>query len=312
VGGAALLGLSLLWFASPAQANISFDVAALTKGAGVDGIYITENNPPDTGTSTFLVGIYAGNFKTAKQNGTGGSSPTASLTLTTGTSGSLPTHYATATGYISISSVSVSGNQLTLKATVDGYSFNIVAKSNQDASVSPGVPMGMTTFGATVSSLGAGTKARSFIYNMGDSKFNSPTGPPLFLSTTTFGNLGPGGANSVGTGNSVGSQAAWTVPGKADLTVNVQVLPPTHPKFKGSVATDSRSVPTGKGYGLADFGGGINMAGGAGNTTHFFSQAVTYTPEPSGIALACLGVPCVGGFVFLSLRRRTRTLPVAV
>jgi len=288
LGGAAVLGLASLWAVQPAQADITFRIASSGKsldgkfGQDLDGIYISEDASKGTFTEVQKVDSAGGQVVVG--------------------------HNANAK--VQEKSFSGSGSTMTLDATIDGYRFKLTMTTNQDASVSPGVTMGKVTVSGTITQVVAAGNppvATNFVYSMSDGKFASPEGPPLFLKSSIFGDFGPKNSNSIGAGNTVSTFGAFVKTGGGEVDTNLVTIDHTH----AIKSTKSSSVTSGVTYQLRDVGGGIHMAGN-GNSSTFYAQAITYMPEPSGLVMGLLGVPCALGFAAVYLRRRGQTASVAV
>jgi hypothetical protein len=182
--------------------------------------------------------------------------------------------------------------------------------SNQDNSSNP---VGRVTFAGTATPDGTPAK-KSFTYNMSDGPFTSPTpfaGHPLEVQAMAFAGFGPGGTNSVGVGNSIGVLGVVADSKGAVVGQTANSGPLVGGSKNTFIETAPKLVSSGSlpSYNLRNIGGGLHLGGA--NASHFFTQAVTFTPEPSGIVLSLLGVPCVFGFVFLRMRRRAAAVHAA-
>jgi hypothetical protein len=262
MGGAAILGLALLWLVQPARAEmIQFQLFSETHagGAFVDGFSIAENS---SHPSYYVISEFAGGSAAANLVG-------AYDTFT----GVMSSGWNTNSN-VNISSFSNNGGSLfTFKATIDGYLIKWTATSNQDASVSPGgVSNGIVIVGGSTTPNGS-TAQTFYNFNMSDTPFATPVGPPLSLTGTVFGNLGAGGANSISMGDqfSISGNAFYGSPAANHLTGAATV---TH--TMSTATTNILPINPGGSYTLGVLGD-LELAGTG--SSFFDAQAVTVVPE---------------------------------
>jgi hypothetical protein len=297
MGGAAVLGLALLWLVQPARAGINFQV--FSNGKSLDGKGGQNLDGFSVGEFTAHPGFF---LVTEMVDSAGGP-------VTVGT-------YNTFTGVksagwntdsrVTVSSFTGDGKKLTFTATIDKYAFSWTATSNEDSSHSKATPLNMgivTVSGSVTPNSGASNKL--FLFTMNDGTFGSPEGPPLYMKGTVFGNLGKGGAASIAAGDRV-SVVGGFVPTGGGSEIDTNQATATHTTTLAN--TNTVKVTSGKDYQLRAISGDLELSGSG--TTLFQTQAVTFMPEPEGIAMGLLGVPCVLGFLYFHLRRRNRIATV--
>jgi len=188
-------------------------------------------------------------------------------------------------------------------ATIDGYTFNVTGRSNQDATPTPA--MGGVSLDALVTA-GSNVSKTSFSFYVADdpATFPGTSGKPILLQAATFtgGQFAPGDSVKAasqlvsydGTGTTGQSLTNWAGPVKGANQTAVS----------NTVVVPSRGVQ----YALADVGG-LALSGNPGTTMRFWTQSVTAMPEPTGIVIGLLGAPFVGGLILLA-RRRSAKAPV--
>jgi hypothetical protein len=181
-------------------------------------------------------------------------------------------------------SYTANGNVIQGTATIDGVSFTFRATSNQDSatSTSPAV----VTTNITASNTGGSTQ--SFGFFASDSPFAAPSSTRLLqakihsFSDDTAGTSVFSNANIGGTSHTAQTSAV-TGPGQNQVSNQV-------------------SVNTGSPYALSDVGGITGLV--PGSTAHFLSTASFAMPEPTGVLLGLVGLPCMAGLVGWVRRRR--------
>lgn len=187
-------------------------------------------------------------------------------------------------------------------ATVDGYKLDLYGKSNMQNAAS----VGIVSFNGQVTAT-AGAKATSFSYFVADDPFKFPgtSNGKIYLTSSVFT------LKDFTSGNSVQSQGQYTAYG-SNTTVKSYLTNIAGPL---KAASQSASAPTlainprGDRYSIADLGS-VALNGKAGSV-HFWSQAVTALPEPTGVMIALLGVPCLALILVFARRRGAGYSPVA-
>jgi hypothetical protein len=153
----------------------------------------------------------------------------------------------------------------------------------------------------------SGAKPTSFSYYVADTPFQVPgsSNGTMYLqsSVQTFG--------TNDTGDKVQTQGVLTTFGAGTsphsyLTGLAGTVSQANQYASTNVVAVNYSA--GQSYTLGGIGGFIETQGHLG-TMRFWSQAATSMPEPTGILIGLLGVPCVGALVFFA-RRRPATTPV--
>jgi len=205
----------------------------------------------------------------------------------------------TTTGTASVSSSSASTNLINLTATVDGYNFHLQGTRSEDSQSAK------VTFNAlSVTPVDASIPARQFSYFVSGDPMTQPggVGSKVVLSTAIFR---PSGAVFVGQDTATAT-GKYQEPGQSSI-----LTPQVH--VNRVVAADSAStLPFTRGsttYSLTDFGGILDVSGAPNANLRFFSQAVLSLPEPDGVLIGMLGLPCMGLIVFFA-RRRASMAPV--
>jgi hypothetical protein len=209
-------------------------------------------------------------------------------------------------GGLSASDVTWAGNAgtITAKANIDGYTFQVSGLSNQDTTPSPS--LGKVSFNAQVTT-NPGAKATSFSYYVADSPVTFPgtSSGPLCLQAAAF----TGTTNTAA--DRVSTQAALTsygtgAPASHYLT---GMAGPLGGVGQSAYSNMLETGPRGPHYVLADIG---NIVGtGQVGTTRFWAQAVTAMPEPNGLLIGLLGVPCMAVVLYVLRRRAVRMAGLA-
>jgi hypothetical protein len=273
---AVLAGLIVLFFTSSSQAGFSMRLAATgTGGVDADGFVVSESKIPTTTVSlTSQVALGGGWY----------------LGLLGGETAS------------QVNVTSFNGNQISVKATIDGYTFGVTANSNQDQSSGSLARVSMST---TVTSSGT-VPGKDFQYDVSDSPFEFPgtAKSTVYLTASAItsnqfdnGGVGPGK-------NSVSTVGAYSN-GSLHLTKQDKLLTGT---FQTRTTNTVSIAPRGTTFALTDLGGTIILGGKAGKN-NFYTQSVVSLPEPTGIIIGLLALPCFAGLVVLA--RHSRKVAVA-
>jgi hypothetical protein len=192
---------------------------------------------------------------------------------------------------------SANSGAITAKATIDGYTFNVTSKSNQDTTPTP--KMGDISFSGSVTTNPGAAPAGFSIY-ASDSPVPSLGNPTLYASgVASSKNWNPGDLLLVRTQyTEFGTQTYQTNP--------TGPLNGSNQSINSNVATISS---TGGAYALTDVGQ-MYLNGHVG-TSRFWVSSATAMPEPTGIMIGLLGIPCVGGLVLLSRLRAAKAAAAA-
>jgi hypothetical protein len=205
-------------------------------------------------------------------------------------------------GKVLVSDWSPSAGAIKATATIDGYTFNVSSLSNQDKTSS--ATMGGVSLNGTVTT-NAGAAPTSFSFYASDNPFTFPgtSGSTLHLKAQAF-------TQNWNTGDYVQAQTQYTAYGPG--TPVEQYLTGMAGPLSGpnqSAQTNVVTIPSrGTQYAVSVLGG-MAMNGHPG-TSSFWVQSATAMPEPTGIVIGLLGVPCLGGLIFLS-RRAAKVSAVA-
>jgi hypothetical protein len=194
---------------------------------------------------------------------------------------------------------SASAGRIAAVATIDGYSFNVTGNSNQDTSPTPKV--GVTSFNATVTA-NPGAKATNFSYYVADSPFSFPG----TASSTLYLQSALATQRSFIAGDTVRSQATYVSYQQNGKTTGTYVTAVAGPLSgpNQTAYSNTITIPTrGTQYALSGIGGVIENSGHVG-TLQFSSHATAALPEPSGVLIGLVGLPCLAVVVFLTRRRR--------
>jgi hypothetical protein len=198
---------------------------------------------------------------------------------------------------------SVTDSMIQVSGTVDGYQLNLAGHSNQDATPTPyHASVGLD---ATVTALNGATPT-GFSYYVGDTPFTFPGSAGstnhVYASVQTSGDYVTG--DVVQAQAQVNSFGPNTTP-QSYLTGTAGPLGGLNQSATSNIVT----IPSGgAAYTLSVLGSFAETPGNLG-TMHFLSQATATMPEPSGVVIGLLGVPFVGGLIFLA-RRRSAGAPV--
>jgi hypothetical protein len=189
-------------------------------------------------------------------------------------------------------------------ATVGGYTFQVTGQSNREADPTPS--MGVVSFNAKVTA-NDGAGKTSFSYFVADSPFTFPGTPDstVYLTASVFTTTDPGLYTA---GNLVQTQGHYTAFGPS--TTTAQYVTTTAGPLNGANQTaHSNTVEIaerGALYTLSDLGGVIEVTGSG--SVSFWAQAVTAMPEPTGLVVALVGLPCMA-LVVRAARRRAAKAP---
>jgi hypothetical protein len=169
-------------------------------------------------------------------------------------------------------------------ATIDGVDFKFRAFSNEDtANPNPAVVQ------ANITESNHSGSTQGFGFFVADSPFPPPAPGQMFLQarthsfedytpgTVTFSNANIGGVAHTGQTPPVTGPNQTTVSNTVPVNLNSQ-------------------------YALTNVGGNIHLLDGA--SSHFITTASLAMPEPTGVLLGLLGLPCMGGLVGWVRRRR--------
>ena len=187
------------------------------------------------------------------------------------------------------------------KVTIDNYAFNVESKTNRTAPSSANV--GNVSFNGYVTANAGATKT-SFSYYTADNFFTSPgnAASQILLSSSV---RSTGAWNN---GDRVDTQAEYTrsvVGSPSTFYQTTQTGSVTAPNQPFQTSTTDVSSRGGR-YALSNIGNIVVNPSTAGGTTHFWTQAVTAMPEPTGVLIALLGVPCLGLVLLVARRRAIR------
>jgi hypothetical protein len=202
-------------------------------------------------------------------------------------------------GYTGAVTFSGDSGKITAQATIDGYTFDVIGRSNEDASPTPS--SAVVSFDATVKK-GEGATATSFNYFVADSPFTFPgnSSSTVYMKASLFTN--PDSAN-FSSGNQVKTQGHYVTGSTEYTTTTAGPLSEANQSASSNTVTIS---PRGNEFTLSDLGGIIEV-NGKGPNVKFFAQAVVSLPEPAAVLIGLLGVPCMGLVVFFARRRTVST-----
>jgi len=199
----------------------------------------------------------------------------------------------TPTGGATVGSATASTNFIDLTATVDGYNFHVQGTRSQDSQSAK------VTFNAlSITPVDASTPARQFSYFVTGDPMTQPggVGSKVVLSSAIFR---PSDAVFVG-------QDAATATGKYQEPGQSSILTPQVHVNRVIAAQSASTLPFTRNsptYSLTDFGGILDVSGAPNANLRFYSQAVLSLPEPDGVLIGILGLPCMGLVVFFARRR---------
>jgi hypothetical protein len=192
---------------------------------------------------------------------------------------------------------------ITATAVIAGYTFDVVGRSNRGGDPA----LGVVSFSGTVKT-NSGANTANFAYAVSDGPFTSPGAAPdnLYLTTSLFS---PDGGYT--SGNLVRARSAYAtfgtgVPVKTYQTGNAD---PLHEAGMSSVSNTVEFDPDGALYGRTELSGFIGMH--RGGMVSFWAQAVTAMPEPTGLVVALVGLPCMALVVRAARRRAARAAAAA-
>jgi hypothetical protein len=206
---------------------------------------------------------------------------------------------------------SATSGAINATATIDGYTFKVTGLSNQDTTPAPA--MGQVSLSGSVTT-NPGAAATSFSLYSGDSPFRFPaSGSPLLVGTQVFtqswnnGDVIKGQSQYVAYGDGPPQHyltgATNVLGGSNQSSLSNQVMVPT------SATPFALTVGShGPQYALSNLVT-LGMTGHVG-TSNFWTQSAVAMPEPTGIIIGLLGVPCAAGLVLLS-RRAAKVSAVA-
>jgi len=169
-------------------------------------------------------------------------------------------------------------------ATIDGVDFKFRAFSNEDsATPNPAV------VSANITSTNNSGSKQGFGFYVGDTQFPTPAPGQQYLQARThsFSDYTPG--TVVFSNANIGGTAHTG-----------QTPPVTGPNQ--TTASNIVTVPLSNQYALSNVGGDIHLLDGA--SAHFQTTGSLSMPEPTGVLLGLLGLPCMGGLVGWVRRRR--------
>jgi len=175
------------------------------------------------------------------------------------------------------------GNVIKGTATIDGTTFTFRATSNQDSATSTSQAVVTTNITATNNS----GSTEKFGYFVSDNSFAAPSSTRSVQSKTqSLSDYTPGAI--------VYSQAV--IGGVAKTNNTNLITGPNQTQTSNLVPVTINNQ-----YALANVGGVSHLLPGA--TAHFLSSASFAMPEPTGVLLALLGLPCMVGLVVWARRR---------
>lgn len=169
-------------------------------------------------------------------------------------------------------------------ATIDGVDFKFRAFSNEDsANPNPAVVQ------ANITSTNNSGSKQAFGFFAADSPFPTPAPGQQFLQARThsFSDYTPGTVvfSNANIGGTAHTGQTPPVTGPNQTTVS-------------NVVTANVTGP----YALNTVGGDIHLLDGA--SAHFMTTGSFAMPEPTGVLLGLVGLPCMGGLVGWVRRRR--------
>ena len=173
--------------------------------------------------------------------------------------------------------------------TIDGNNLAITATGNATSSFTGGETL-------TVTSTPVGSPANTtFTYNMGESltKTSGPLTLTGSLATTT-------------------NSASNTVTGMGSYSSNSFTTSTQSLSVSSANSSSSNSTPISPGNSSTTNKLGLNGSFALGNSSNLhFTAKVSAMPEPTGVVIFAMGLPCMAGVVFL-FRRRSVKMPALV
>jgi hypothetical protein len=200
---------------------------------------------------------------------------------------------------VNVGSWSASTGVINAAVTVDNYTFDLQAKSNR---TTPG-DLGTVSFNGNVTTNAGATKT-SFSYYTADNFFTSPgISASQMLLTSSVTSLG-----AWNNGDTTKSQTQYTrgVDGKPSTFYTTGYTGSVNGPNQSEQSTKVIIPSRGDRYALSDIGGITTSGQTVGGKIHFWSSAVTAMPEPTGVLIALLGVPCLGLVLLVARRRAIR------
>jgi len=172
-------------------------------------------------------------------------------------------------------------------ATIDGTDFTFTAHSNED-----GANPNPAQVSANITSTNNSGSTQKFNYFVSDNPFPAPSGTMYLQATThSFSDYTPG--TVVFSNANIGGTAH---------TANTPPITGPNQTTKSSAVPVTINNP----YSLSSVGGDIHLVSGA--TAHWVSIGSFSMPEPTGVLLGLLGLPCMGGLVGWVRRRRAEAV----
>ena len=210
-----------------------------------------------------------------------------------------PVTYVTSgsTGSASLNSgFTITGSEISFTGMIDGYNVSVTASSNVIAATSPGTFSITNTFTTGSSSV---TGDNFQVGGIAES-FTTPLGTNLTWTNTIT-------SSGLGSGPSANSASFF---GYFDSDATGYKVPSATVDSNQSSTTTSQVVPANLDYALyieGDF-----SANGHANTNASFTMTslVASVPEPNGILIGLLGLPCMGAVVYFSRRCSSRMAAV--
>jgi len=206
-------------------------------------------------------------------------------------------------GYSNLSGFTATDSQIKFNVKIDGYQFNVTATSNEDSNPTN---LAKVSLAATISNVDSAVN-RNFSFFASDSPFTQLAGTKgnLQASLTTGGTFLPGDSVKV-QAKYQGQNGNLSPAGPAVLTGIAGPATASGQTFTANAPVTLNSPF----FALADLGGSVDVAT---NTTglSFTSQAVLALPEPDGVLIGMLGLPCMGLVVFFARRRASSMAMVA-
>jgi hypothetical protein len=185
-------------------------------------------------------------------------------------------------------------NTVSASVTVDGYTFNVTEQSNR---LNTSSPLSSVSLNTTVTA-SPGAKATKFSFFGSDTPFTSPgtSSSTAYLQSSLFTE------SNYTSGNKVADRGKAITSGANKTFLTGQAGPLSGPNQSAN-SNAAKMSHRGSSYTLETLGG-ISLNGKG--TTHFFAQAGVALPEPAGILIGLLGVPCMGLVVLFARRRGAR------
>jgi hypothetical protein len=186
------------------------------------------------------------------------------------------------------------GSEIAGTVTIDGVNFAFDAKSNQDTKSSS--QNGQVTVGLVVNDVSGG--GTNFSFYAADSPFTGAApgnSNKVVYSLNTLAGTSASGTQVSGQGVVIGTTQTYRTGNSATLRGPGQSTQISTGKIPSSQFSN---------YAISNIGGQIYASNG--KTLHI--GAAVATPEPTGVLLGVLGLPCMAGLVVWARRRR---VPVA-